>query len=122
MSISACGTVVEHKGDRVLVRVDRETCANCHGTCAKFRVSATVSAYGDHQIGSRVMVVSPANNLLVASLVVFGLPLLGLIATVLVWQTVLSAVIATLVCLLVVHAVTRSRFFMRLLRTRTEPV
>ena len=86
MSLRTCGTVIDQQQNRVIVRIEQERCTNCTG-CVRFNFPKTVSAIGTHAIGERVAIRTSAAQLSLASLVVFGLPILALSLATLVWES-----------------------------------
>ncbi|MYD43968.1 MAG: SoxR reducing system RseC family protein [Gammaproteobacteria bacterium] len=120
VSLRTCGTVVRRQKQRVLVAVDHETCANCNGACIKFSFPRTISAEGDYPVGKRVLVTASTRALLLASFIVFGLPVLLLLCASLIWQSPLSIAAVGVSCFLLVFVATRNVRFSHLLRTRAE--
>ena len=106
MSLRTCGTVVDQQRDRVIVRIEQERCANCTG-CVRFSFPKTVSALGTHAIGERVAVRTSATQLSLASLVVFGLPIVALSLATLVWESLWVLGVALLLSFGTVYLVMR---------------
>ena len=120
MSLETCGTVVGQSKDRVFVRVEHDTCANCHGNCIKIRFPGTLSALGNQPIGSRVVVRASSKNLLLASLLVFGTPVGTTLATAIVWSSWVAVLCTLVLCALFVYAATRLNGFKALLKVHAD--
>ena len=84
------GTVVKIEGGRASVQLDRKgSCGSC-GMCAAMMPSSCtleVDVVADLRQGSRVVVGFESGNTLISALLVFGLPLLALIAGLVIGQT-----------------------------------
>ena len=106
MSLRTCGTVVDREHDRVIVRIEQERCANCTG-CVRFNFPNTVSAIGQHAVGERVSVRASTFQLSLASIIVFGLPVLTLALTMLVWDSIWALGISLLLSFATVYLVMR---------------
>ena len=87
MALLTCGTVVDQKDERVIVRIKQERCANCTG-CVRFNFPKTVSAIGSQSIGECVAVRTSAVQLSLASLIAFGIPVITLFFVSYISQTV----------------------------------
>ncbi len=106
MALRTCGTVVRKERDRVVVRVEQERCANCTG-CIRFNVIKDIRAIGDQAVGERVTVQTSATQLSLASIVVFGVPVLSLALVVFVWDSLLIATFALTVSVFAIYIGTR---------------
>lgn len=82
MALATCGIVVARETEYVHVRVETERCENCIG-CIKFNGSRTIRALGTHDIGEKVVVETSTTQLVIASAIVLGIPILVLITTLL---------------------------------------
>lgn len=92
MALRTCGTVVRREEDRVIVRIEQERCVNCIG-CIRLSFPKDVSAIGDHAVGERVSVQTSTLQLSLASLVVFGLPIVTVSLAMWVWNSIWSVAI-----------------------------
>ena len=83
--IVRCGTVVAASHDDCLVAMERERCAACDGRCSVGlswfgEVQLPVAASPPPVVGERVAVGVPKSGIAQAALVIFGLPLAGMLA------------------------------------------
>ena len=82
---SAIGIVRECEGDRVAVEVEAPPrCKGCDGACLWYRLPLeqrlTVAAVAEFPVGTRVAVTLPQRYLLLGAAVVYGVPLVALLA------------------------------------------
>lgn len=120
MPLETCGTVIGTEHGQVIVRVEAETCKQCSGNCIKFRFPGRLHAKGQFDVGTKVRVIADARHLTLASLLVFGLPLIAITVTALVFQSPLILLVVFVSSLLFVYLNTRAASFKRLLNSRAE--
>lgn len=82
---SAIGVVRQCEGDRVAVEVEAPPrCKGCDGACLWYRLPGeqrlTVAVAGEFPLGARVAVTLPQRYLLLGAAVVYGVPLVALLA------------------------------------------
>jgi positive regulator of sigma E activity len=82
---SAIGIVREREGDRVAVDVEAPPrCKGCDGACLWYRLPLeqrlTVAAVAEFPVGTKVAVTLPQRYLLLGAGVVYGVPLVALLA------------------------------------------
>ena len=106
MSLRTCGTVIRREEDRVIVRIEQERCVNCTG-CIRFNFPKDVSAIGEQAVGERVSVQTSTLQLSLASLLVFGLPVITLSLVLWVWNSMWLVVAALPLSMLVVYVCMR---------------
>ena len=121
MPLRTCGTVVEREHDRVIVRIEKERCVDCTG-CVRFKFPKTVHAIGTQAIGERVAVRSSASQLSIAALLVFGLPVVTLALTLLIWESIWVLGVSVLLSVVTVFGVMRITRLQRLFRIYAEQI
>ena len=120
MTLSTCGIVVAQKDERLIVQVESESCSNCTLNCVRIGIPTRISALGSAPVGVRVRVSASSKNLLLASFLVMGLPVVISLLAAIIWQSIVAVMAALFFSLLGVYLITKLKFFPALLRTQAE--
>ena len=73
------GIVIEQKGEELTVQCRRSSaCEKCKG-CSSENACLKIKVTGDAQVGDEVVVAMPQGQIAKASLLAYGLPLIGLL-------------------------------------------
>ena len=121
MPLSACGTVIEQSDDRILVRVEVERCENCIG-CVKFNHPKQISAQGNFPIGDRVRIQTSAVQLAVVSMLVFGFPVLAVLLTLFMLESMVAIAVVLMGSFFFVFCGLRYFPLQNMLKVHAEPI
>ena len=118
--VRSCAVVCSSIDGIVTLRVPSTRCDTCPGFCIRFNRRNEIKVKGDLPVGANVNLVVSASGLSLATVVTFGLPLLGLIVPLLFLQNAIIAIFGLLAGVGIAMMVFRLDWMSKRLEPRVE--